>query len=223
MMNTDTLTQNDTLPGQAVYTRFFLKFYDFCVLGISNHFIWKCPTKKILSHYNQLITGNHLEIGVGTGYYLDNCAFPVKSPRVVLGDLNPNCLQKTSQRIQRYFPASVPVDVLKPLTVPPPGFDSIAVNYVLHCLPGTMEDKGKIFSNIKELMNPNGIIFGSTILFGDVRKSGTAEKLMRLYNSKKIFSNENDSLGQLKKALELHFSEVKIEVVGCVALFSAKK
>jgi hypothetical protein len=53
--------------GQAVYTNRALDLYDFVVLGLSNSLIWKCSTKRLLEHYNENVSGEHLDVGVGTG------------------------------------------------------------------------------------------------------------------------------------------------------------
>ena len=62
--------------GHAVYTKRMLSVYDFVVLVISNRLIWKCPSRRILELYNRHVTGNHLDVGVGTGYFLARCRFP---------------------------------------------------------------------------------------------------------------------------------------------------
>ena len=50
-----------------------------------------------------------------------------------------------------------------------------------------------------------------------------AKRLMNAYNNKGVFSNLYDSAEGLKRELEDRFSDVSVEVVGCVALFSARK
>ncbi|MDY7025672.1 MAG: adhesin [Pseudomonadota bacterium] len=45
---------------------------------------------------------------------------------------------------------------------------------------------------------------------------------MALYNRKGIFSNEQDTLEVLDQVLNSLFEQVRIQVVGCVALFQAK-
>ncbi len=54
--------EKDAKPGQAIYTRPFLTLYD------------------------QYVSANHLDIGVGTGYFLDHCRFPAANPRLALMD-----------------------------------------------------------------------------------------------------------------------------------------
>ncbi len=38
--------RQDVVAGQAVYTKAILAMYDLLVLGVSNPFIWKCPTPR---------------------------------------------------------------------------------------------------------------------------------------------------------------------------------
>ena len=65
--------------GQAIYTKPVLMIYDWWVLGFSNSFIWQHPTRHLVDLYQTYTTHNHLDIGVGTGYFLDKCELD-KSP-----------------------------------------------------------------------------------------------------------------------------------------------
>ena len=98
----------------------------------------------------------------------------------------------------------------------------MAMNYLLHCLPGSIESKAAAFDHVKPLMTPGAVVFGSTLLQGGVRRSWLARRLMETYNRKGIFSNRDDDLDGLKRALGRRFRDVSIEVVGCAALFSAR-
>jgi len=208
--------------GQAVYSKRTLAIYDLAVLGISNSYIWKCPSRQIEAHYNQHITANHLDVGVGTGYFLDRCKFPTATPRVALMDLNPNSLEFTSNRISRYNPKVFRRNVLEPIDTDGERFDSIGINFLLHCLPGSMDSKSVAFDYLKALLNPNGVIFGATLLQGGVNRSWAAKRLMNVYNKKGIFSNEQDSVEALTRALKQRFKDVAVEVVGCTAMFSGR-
>jgi len=97
-----TITQEQVTAGQAVYTRRNLALYDVVVLGLSNRLIWRCPTSRLLAHYNQHVSANHLDVGVGTGYFLDHCHFPAPDPPITLMDLNADALAYTAQRIARH-------------------------------------------------------------------------------------------------------------------------
>jgi hypothetical protein len=113
--------------GQAIYTKRILGIYDFMVLGISNRLIWRCPTQRLVQHYNRHITANHLDVGVGTGYFLDRCRFPSNAPRVALMDLNRNALDFAARRIVRYKPETYIRNVLEPLSVDAMKFDSVGI------------------------------------------------------------------------------------------------
>lgn len=208
--------------GQAVYTRHTLKFYDFVVLGFSNRIIWQCPTSRLLEHYNRHITANHLDVGVGTGYFLDRCHFPNSEPRITLMDLNRASLRFASRRIARYRPQIIRHNVLEPLPCGIAKFDSVGVNYLLHCVPGTMESKAIVFDNLRAAMNPGGVLFGATLLQGGVRSNWLARWLMTVYNRQGIFSNDCDDLHALEKSLRDRFGQVTFDVVGCAAVFAGR-
>ncbi|AJE21295.1 class I SAM-dependent methyltransferase [Azotobacter chroococcum] len=216
------VTQKQVEAGQAVYTRRTLALYDFVVLGVSNPFIWKCPTRRLEDHYARHLSANHLDVGVGTGYFLDRCRFPADTPRVALMDLNPDTLAFAAQRIVRYAPKTYRRNVLEPIAFSGEGFDSVGVNYLLHCLPGSLAEKAVVFDHLKALMNPGAVIFGSTLLQGGVPRSALARGLMAAYNRKGIFSNREDDLETLQHELGQRFREVSVEVLGCAALFSGR-
>ena len=215
-------TREQVLAGQAVYTKGTLRAYDFAVLGVSNRFLWKCPSRRLVEHYNRHVSANHLDVGVGTGYFLDHCRFPSPTPRVALMDLNPNTLDFASRRIARYKPETYRRSVLEPIQVDAPGFDSVGINYLLHCVPGTIELKAVVFDHLKALMKPEAVLFGSTLLQGGVSRNWLAKRVMDVYNKKGIFSNRWDHLDGLTQELKRRFNDVSVEVVGCAALFRGR-
>lgn len=208
--------------GQAIYTPKTLAIYDVLVLGLSNRWIWKCPTPRLLAHYERHVSGNHLDVGVGTGYFLDRCHFPIRSPRIALMDLNRDALQFAARRIARYRPETYVRNVLETIDFDGAKFDSLGVNYLLHCLPGDMATKAQAFDFLSPLMSRGAVVFGSTLLQGGVERSFAARRLMAFYNSKGIFSNTQDDLATLTRELEKRFSAVSVETLGCAALFSAR-
>lgn len=210
----------DVAAGQAIYTLPMLAAYDSVVHGVCSRLAWKCPTRRLLRHYDAHVTANHLDVGVGTGYFLDRCRFPSPSPRIALMDLNRNALDFTARRIARYRPAVYRRNVLQPLSLDSGKFDSVGLGYVLHCMPGPMASKAVAFDQLKALMNPGGVLFGSTVLHGGVECNWAARRLMDAYNRRGIFANRDDHLQDLDTGLRRRFEDVSIEVVGCVALFS---
>ena len=216
-------TDGDTRQGAAVYTPLTLAFYDLAVLWISNSFVWQCPSHVLLDFYNQHISDKHLDIGVGTGYFLDRCRFPSTAPKIALFDLNPHSLAKSAKRLHRYNPFCYMGNALQRIDIGMSDFGSISLNYLLHCLPGNLASKSILFENVKPLLRDGGIIFGSTILGEGVRHNPLAERLMKIYNTKGIFSNLSDRQSDLEAGLKAHFDEHTIHIVGSVALFSARK
>jgi hypothetical protein len=209
------------LAGHAVYTKTVLTIYDAWVHGMSNPLIWRCPTIHLRGLYDRHVSRNHMDVGVGTGYFLDRCTFPSPRPRLALVDANPNSLEVAARRLHRYRPTLYQGNVLRPLDIDRPPFDSIGLMYVLHCLPGNLAAKAVVFDHLNALFGPAGVLFGATILSGGVHASGAARKLMHIYNAKGIFSNADDHLDALRAVLEETYAEVQIDVIGCVALFSA--
>jgi ubiquinone/menaquinone biosynthesis C-methylase UbiE len=208
--------------GHTVYTKSVLAFYDLFVLRFSNRFIWRCPSKHFLALYDRHVTSNHLDVGVGTGFFLDRCRFPMNRPRLALMDLNVNCLDVASKRLARYRPERYRANVLDPIRFDASRFESIGMNYLLHCLPGTVRTKCAVFRHLKPLLNPGGVMFGATLLHGGVHRSWAASQLMALYNSKGIFTNNQDDLEGLREVLARNLTAVTVEVVGCAALFSGR-
>ena len=199
-----------------------LAVYDLLVLGFSNRLVWRCPSKHILALYDRYVTANHLDVGVGTGYFLDRCRFPKDPPRLTLMDLNANCLEAASTRLARYRPAVYRANVLDPISFDASRFESISLTYLLHCLPGTIRTKSAVVRHLTTLLNPGGMMFGATLLSGGVNRNWAARRLMAFYNSKGVFTNEQDDLESLRDMLSEKLTGVTVEVVGCAALFSGR-
>lgn len=216
------ISSNPSQAGAAVYTRNALRLYDFWVHGFSNHYLWNCPTQQLHALYQQHTSNNHLEVGAGTGFFLKQVPFRVLKPRIVLMDLNPTPLETASAALQRYQPAGVINDVLADSQPSLPQFDSIAFNYVWHCLPAAV-GKDKAFANLSRLLSDQGVLFGATLLGKDVRLNPFAKALMKLYNHKGIFGNRDDSREALEAALARNFSRYEIRQEGVAALFTAWK
>ncbi len=212
----------DLEKGYMAYTRRSLAFYDWWVLGICNKLIWKCPTEELEALYREHVSDNHLEVGAGTGYFLEK-TLPEGKPRVALLDINRDCLEVASKRISDYRPEIHQENILEPLELHGAGYDSIAINYLLHCLPGNLDIKaGKVMDYLAPYLHDNGTLFGSTILGADIKKPILASLLMARYNKKGIFSNAQDSLGAVMEALSTRFKTFNVEVQGCVVLFWGK-
>lgn len=213
----------DVEAGQRVYTPFTLRVYDLFVLGFSNRFVWRCRSSTLLERYDSHVGARHLDVGVGTGWFLDHCRWPVESPKITLLDLNANSLSAASDRIRRYAPATIQANVLDRVDLGDAHFDSIGANFLFHCLPGGLEAKAAtVASNLRPYLASGGVLFGSTILGRGVSHNLVGRRLMRLYNRKRIFSNLEDDQRGLEQGLASELTDVQIEVVGAVALFAGR-
>lgn len=209
--------------GQRIYTPLVLCTYDLFVLGFSNRFVWRCRSARILERYDRYAGRRHLDLGVGTGWYLDRCPWPVEQPEITLLDLNENSLSLAARRLARYAPREVRANVLDPLPLADARFESVAANYLLHCLPGPVESKAAtLAANVRPYLEPDGVLFGSTILGRGVPHTRIGRRLMKVYNAKGIFSNLEDDESGLRKGLVATFADVEIDVLGAVALFAAR-
>jgi hypothetical protein len=113
-------------------------------------------------------------------------------------------------------------DVLQPIVLDVRRFDSVALNYVVHCLPASWPHKGAVFAHLKALLNPGGTLFGATLVQSDVPQSAVSAGLMHWFNARGTLHKQADTRTRLVKGLEQHLDEVRVEQVGCVALFSGR-
>jgi SAM-dependent methyltransferase len=210
-------------PSAAVYSPLVLKLYDWWVLGVSNRLAWECPTASVLlPFFREHMGARHLDVGVGTGYYLERAGI-APGAELTLLDLNENSLRAAAAR-SGVAATAVRHDVTQPL---PPGmharFDSISMFYLLHCLPGSMLEKEAAIAGLKAGLAPGGVMYGATILGDAAGHNGFGRRLMEVYNRKGIFGNRADTLESLEAALGRHFGRVDVRRRGKVALFAARE
>lgn len=216
------VTESEIKAGQVVYTPVMLKIYNLLVLYVSNYWIWRCPKRYQLEQYQRYVRSCHLDIGVGTGFYLKNTSWP-ENTQLSLMDLNPSCLASAAAAVKELSPTTYLADIFKPQADLVEHFDSISINYLLHCLPGDMNTKSVVIKNAVAMLKPQGVLFGATILSDPELQTFLSTRLMTFYNGKQIFSNQNDRRLLLKAVLEHYLIEVDVRIVGCVALFKGIK
>lgn len=209
--------------GAEVYSQFVLKIYDWYVLWYNCRFLWECPAYHFLELYNQYVSANHLDIGVGTGYFLDKCQFPCTNVRLALMDSNANPLKTASKRLFRYSPEVYQRNASEPFGINAQPFDSIGMMNLLHCIPGNLKTKAIVFEYAKEVMNPGAVIFGSTILYKGIKHNALATLAIKCYNKTGSMTNMDDSLEDIQESLRSSFSDSSVKVIGCEALFWASK
>ena len=207
--------------GQADYSRLLLDLYDPIVIGFVSWFVWHCPIEPLVDNYRRHIRDRHLDIGPGTGYFIDKSGLPDGS-RVTIVDPNTNVLRHASRRLGRFEVEAVEADVLKPLPVDGP-FESAALNLVIHCLPGPLSRKQAAVSNVAAVMAPTGVLFGATILGRSAEHSWLGRRVLTAFNWRGAFDNLDDSEDGLREMLDASFQEVELETVGSAAIFSARR
>mgnify|MGYP003667925817 FL=1 len=212
----------DTTEGQAVYNPLTLAVYDLYVTHFTNYFIWKCPCRHIQAMFQNNSTDRHLDVGVGTGYYLKNLTWP-QGAEITLMDMNDASLKAAAKVLRGHKTTGVQADIYQRCEVLKDRFKSISANFLLHCLPGTMADKTVVIENLVDMLQPGGILFGSTVLSDTAGHGPVSRRLMALYNRKGIFGNNQDTQAGLKAALGQHLEDVDIKIIGCVALFTGRK
>ena len=219
-MNTPSSTA-DLPVSAAIYNPLVLRLYDLWVTRFSNRFAWRCPVDLHIAHYRAYLRGRHLDVGVGTGFYLQ-WAKEIGARHVALLDPNPSCLATARARLKDLPSNLYCQDALRPLMIPESKFESIGLSYLLHCLPGPFAQKAVLFDNLKPLLAPGGVIFGSTILGFQTEHNALGRWLMGVYNAKGIFGNADDTVEDIDRALRQRFEQPNIRQVGVVVLFSAQ-
>lgn len=205
--------------GQRDYNRVLLTLYDPLVLGPIVRFVWRSPSDVLVQAYRDHIRVPHLDVGPGTGYFIDHAGLADGS-QVTLLDPNTNVLDRTSKRLRRLNLTIVEADVLKPLPVAGP-FRSAALNAVLHCLPGPKERKALAVANIAAVLAPDGVLFGATVLGESGSHTRLSRTVLRAFNRSGGFDNLHDSEASTREILEASFYDVAVRTVGSVACFVA--
>ena len=205
--------------GQREYGPAFLRIYDPLILGVFSPLVWRCPTTHLVEGYRKHVGPRHLDVGPGTGYFLERAGLADRSP-VTLLDPNRNVLDHASRRLQRLDVTTIEADVLKPLPVEGP-FDSAALNGVLHCLPGPCSRKAAAVANVAAVLAPTGVLFGASILGDTGRHTWLARNMLRANNRRGTFDNIDDTEDGLRQILEASFARVEVETVGSMAVFTA--
>lgn len=218
----DPATQRKVALSQQYFNRATLSIYDFILYGLISRYAWGVSVQRLDAHYRKYASDNHLEVGVGTGYLLNRVKFGSSKPRLSLMDLSLACLATTKRKLARYTPDTYEQNLLEPIGHKLPSYDSIAINYVLHCVPGAFSEKGLALQHLQNLLSKNGVLFGATVLSKDIRKNLLARPFMWLMNTLGVFNNREDSAKDLKDFLFLHFDVLEFEVRGVTALFALR-
>lgn len=201
-----------------IYTRPFLAVYDTLTLGFYLHWVWRCPQAVLAERYRAQTGARHLDVGPGTGYFLDAAKLP-KGTAITLLDPNPEVLAHAAQRLVRHAPATIRADACEPLPLTGP-FDSAALNLVLHCIDGT-DRKATAVRHVAASLDEGGVLFGASVLGTPDVHSRLGRTALTALNRRGIFSNFGDTEAGLRDLLHAAFVEVALERIGAVAVFTA--
>lgn len=222
MIHSDSdLTQVKIVRSQQYFNKLSLFFYDALLYGVISKYAWGCSIGRLDAHYRKHISANHLEVGVGTGFLLKRAPL-ADTARLGLMDLSANCLAKTLPKVARYRPETYVQNILEPVAHVVAPFDSIGINYVLHCVPGSLDRKSIALTHLAALLTPNGRLFGTTVLSEGVHKNPLARPFMWLMNALGVFNNRRDNAQALENYLRAHFEVLEWSVVGVTAIFAVK-
>jgi SAM-dependent methyltransferase len=206
--------------GQREYTPFFLKIYDPVILGFFTRVVWRCPTTRLVEGYQRHVGHRHLDVGPGTGYFLERAGLAEHSA-VTLLDPNAHVLGHASKRLRDLDITPVEADVCKPLPIDGP-FDSAALAGVIHCLPGPLSRKAEAVANVAAVLAPTGVLFGSSILGFAGSHTWLSRRALRVLNRRGTFDNLGDTQEGLSEILRASFDQVEIETIGSMAIFAAR-
>ena len=157
---------------------------------------------------------------MGTGFFLERAA-QSGFDRLALLDINRHCLDRSARRLARFAPELHEVNLLAPIELELPPFASVGLTYVLHCLPGRMDDKLVVVDHLRPLMRNDAVLFGATILGRHIAPNFAAGRLLGLYTANGVFNNRDDDFDALSRGLRQRFDTVEIETQGLVAIFRA--
>jgi SAM-dependent methyltransferase len=207
--------------GQSDYTPRLLSVYDRFVIGFMAPRVLRTPMAPLLDQYRELVGPRHLDVGPGTGWFLDNADL-APSTEITLLDPNPDVLAHSERVLRRFSITTVEADVLKPLPVAGP-FDSAALNMVLHCLPGPSSRKAEAIRNVAAVVDADGVLFGAAVLGRSAPHSRPARVFLRFANHKGGFDNLEDTIQDLRSMLEESFEDVEVTEMGSAARFVARR
>lgn len=218
-----------TARGAEVYSRFnFLSVYDWWVLGVVTTFAWACSVPSFVVPWCRRSIrrgGQHLDIGVGTGYCLTKC--DLSGVKLTLSDLNPKTLATTKNRlvelgkVKEEDTKTLLHDITRPLPEGCGKFDSVSMYYLLHCMPGPTSSKTAVFAHLKHSMQPDGVISGTTILGKGVRHNLFGKIVLYFMHRNGWFDNREDGEEEFAEALREHFYFVETRIQGVVFAWRA--
>ena len=194
-----------------------IKFYDFLVNDLNCRYAWRCHKDNIFKNYQKNLKTDHLEIGPGSGYFLKPEFHQKKINKLFLMDINQPILEASKQNLNKYFTNiqtlnfnifDKPMNSLK--------IDSVGINYVLHCVPGSLDQKlEKLYLNLPKNTN----IFGATVISDIDRQTPLSKLELKLLNYKGVFNNDLDFSNNFLDFVSKNRLPYSYKIIGNVLIF----
>lgn len=207
------------LSNKLTYNPFTLSLYDGFVHKFSNKFAWLIESDRLREFFVQYLSENHLDIGVGTGYFWQGVDNSDRS--ICLLDINPASLAYTSSQlgsaltvrtIQHNIFQVFPSDCHN-------AFASISAFYLLHCLPSSQQETA--LQHIASCLSERGVFYGTSIAGSEHTPTKVNRVLLPLYNHLAIFDNLTDNVSNIKASLTKYFHKVEVWQEGNIIFFVA--
>ena len=200
-----------------------IQHYDHIVNRINCLYAWKCSENYIINHYRSNISSYHLEIGPGTGYFLKrhNLRKNLSIQQLTLLDINENILDYSKKHLKNDYDHDIQTlhyDIFSKKIPEHIKFNSVGINYVLHCIPGNLQHNIDILIN--NLGNNGYNLFGATVICDPLYMNPIAEYELMLLNSLGIFNNRNDTYDQFNEYLINNNIRHNIVKRGYVTIFN---
>lgn len=201
------------------FNRIIFKNYDLLVNNLNCKYVWKCDQKYIQNIYDKNITRNHIEIGPGTGYFLKKYKFD----NLTLIDVNQDILEESSRNLENnckniniinhnIFEKNNKLEIKN--------YNSIGINYVLHCVPNDLSYS--ISNMINNIPNNNLTLFGSTVIPSEKDKFSLAQLEIYFLNKFGIFNNKSHSVNDISLYIKNNFQNYNMNKIGNSFLFEIK-
>ena len=198
-----------------------IRFYDYLVNDINCNYVWRCNKTNIFELYKSNLKSNHLEIGPGSGYFLYPQNHCKNIKKLKLMDINKSILNSSQENLTKYYNnIKIYHHNIFEQKINLPNVESVGINYVLHCVPGKLEDKfDRLLNNLPSDIN----IFGSTVVNDKDKQTLISKTELLFLNKYGIFNNKLDYSNNLINFLKYNNLDHQTKIVGNVLLFEITK
>jgi ubiquinone/menaquinone biosynthesis C-methylase UbiE len=100
--------------SKLFYSKLIFSVYDRFLLNYALPLIWKVKKSDVQLFYQNHISSDHLDIGAGTGYFIQNCEHLPANFKLSVMDINPICLKICEIQLQKFNPILQEQDGLTP-------------------------------------------------------------------------------------------------------------